>query len=591
MGSSVHLKLLGLPGGGRLRLLAWPFLCGLAISGLLLAQALVTSQIFVLLFAPAEMAGAAGDGLAGWLGLLAVLLLVRPLAGIVRELTAVRAMTAIKVDLRERVLTRLARRGPIPLTRQRSGMVQSMLVDGVENMDAYYSRYLPQVGIVVVNTVVVVVLLATIDLPVALVVGATALLVPVLPRLWDRILAERGSSHWAAYSGLHADFVDSLQAMTTLKALGAVHRRQQELERASDRLLAATMTQLKVSLIESGISAFALVLGPLVATLVSLQRIGSGALPALAIFAVTMLTFEMFRPFRELSGYWHAGYLGVFAGQQLLDVLGEPVPPEPSRPAAPLPAGTRAIDIELDAVRYRYPGADAPALDGVSLRVRAGERIALVGPSGSGKSTVAALLARFALPEGGEARLGGVPTTGLSAAECVDRVAVVPQTPVLFHGTLRENLLDADPDADEAALLAVIRLTGLEQLGPDGTAAAALNRSVGERGALLSGGQRQRVAIARAVLRRTPVLVLDEATSALDPQSEAALLTRLREFRPGQTLIVIAHRLAAVADQPRVVVLADGHVREQGSAGELLAADGLFAAMARRQGAVAVTAR
>ncbi len=227
----------------------------------------------------------------------------------------------------------------------------------------------------------------------------------------------------------------------------------------------------------------------------------------------------------------------------------------------------------------------------MSLRVRAGERIALVGPSGSGKSTVAALLARFALPEGGEARLGGVPTTGLSAAECVDRVAVVPQTPVLFHGTLRENLLDADPDADEAALLAVIRLTGLEQLGPDGTAAAALNRSVGERGALLSGGQRQRVAIARAVLRRTPVLVLDEATSALDPQSEAALLTRLREFRPGQTLIVIAHRLAAVADQPRVVVLADGHVREQGSAGELLAADGLFAAMARRQGAVAVTAR
>ena len=586
MGSSVHLKLLGLP-GGRLRLLAWPFLCGLAISGLLLAQAMVTSQIFVLLFAPAERAG---DGLAGWLGLLAVLLLVRPLAGIVRELTAVRAMTAIKVDLRERVLTRLARRGPISLTRERSGTVQSLLVDGVENMDAYYSRYLPQVGIVVVNTVVVVALLAAIDLPVALVVGATALLVPVLPRLWDRILAERGSSHWAAYSGLHADFVDSLQAMTTLKALGAVDRRQQELERASDRLLAATMTQLKVSLIESGISAFALVLGPLVAILVSLQRIGAGALPALAIFAVTLLTFEVFRPFRELSGYWHAGYLGVFAGQQLLDVLGEPVPPEPSRPAAPLPAGTRAIDVELDDVRYRYPGASTLALDGVSLRVRAGERIALVGPSGSGKSTVAALLARFALPEGSEVRLGGVPTTGLTAAECVDRVAMVPQTPVLFHGTLRENLLDADPDADQAALLAVIRLTGLEQLGPDGTAAAALSRSIGERGALLSGGQRQRVAIARAVLRRTPVLVLDEATSALDPRSEAALLDRLREFRPGQTLIVIAHRLAAVAELPRVVVLADGRVREQGSVGELLAADGLFAAMARRQGAEAVTA-
>lgn len=587
MGSSVHLRLLGLL-GGRLWLLAWPCLCGLGISGLLLAQALVTSRIFVILFAPGE---AAGEGLGGWLAVLAALLLVRPLVVIVRELTAVRAMTAIKANLRKRVLARLAERGPIPLTRERSGAVQSMLVDGVENLDAYYSRYLPQVGIVVVNTVVVVVLLAAIDLPIALVMGATALLVPVLPRLWDRILAERGSSHWAAYSGLHADFVDSLQAMTTLKALGAVRRRHEELGRASDALLAATMTQLKVSLIESGISAFALVLGPLVAILVSLQRIGAGALPALAIFAITLLTFEMFRPFRELSGYWHAGYLGVFAGQQLLGVLAEPVPPQPSRPAAPLPAGTRGIDVELDGVRYSYPGASAPALEAVSLRVRTGEQVALVGPSGSGKSTVAALLARFALPELGEARLGGVPTTGLTAADCVDRVAVVPQTPVLFHGTLRANLLDADPDADEAALLAVIRLTGLEQLGSDGTAAAALDRSVGERGALLSGGQRQRVAIARAVLRRTPVLVLDEATSALDPQSEAVLLGRLREARPEQTLIVIAHRLAAVANLPRMVVMAEGRVREQGSAGELLAADGLFAAMLRRQGAEAVTVR
>lgn len=587
MGSSVHVRLLRVL-GDRLGLLVWPFLCGLAVSGLLLAQALVTSQIFVILFAPAV---AAGGGLGGWLGLLAVLLLVRPLVGIVRELTAVRAMTAIKADLRERVLTRLAERGPIPLTRERSGAVQSMLVDGVENMDAYYSRYLPQVGIVVVNTVVVVALLAAIDLPVALVIGATALLVPVLPRLWDRILAERGSSHWAAYSGLHADFVDSLQAMTTLKALGAVRRRHAELEQASERLLAATMTQLKVSLIESGISAFALVLGPLVAILISLQRIEAGALPALAIFAITLLTFEMFRPFRELSGYWHAGYLGVFAGQRLLDVLAQPAPPAPSRPAAPLPAGTRAIGVTLDEVHYRYPGASVPALDGVSLCVRPGEQLALVGPSGSGKSTVAALLARFALPDAGAVRLGGVATTELTAAGCVDRVAVVPQTPVLFHGTLRENLLDADPDADEAALLAVIRLAGLEQLGPDGTAASALNRSVGERGALLSGGQRQRVAIARAVLRRTPVLVLDEATSALDPQSEAALIERLREMQPEQTLIVIAHRLAAVANLPRIVVLADGRVREKGSAGELLDADGLFAAMLRRQGAEAVTVR
>jgi ABC-type transport system involved in cytochrome bd biosynthesis fused ATPase/permease subunit len=576
MASSIHLRLFRLLGPNRHRLLG-PFLLGLGISGLLLGQALATSQIFVALFAPTV-----GDLTAG-LAVLGLLLVTRPLLAVGRELLAVSAMTAVKVDLRQRVLRRLAGRGPIPLTRERTGHVQSLLVDGVENMDAYYSRYLPQLGIVVVNTAVVVVLLARIDLPVAAAVGVTALLVPLLPRLWDRILAERGSSHWTAYAELHADFVDSLQAMTTLKALGAVRRRQAELRSASSRLLAATMKQLRVSLVESGISAFALVLGPLVAIVVSLGRISAGALDPLSIFAITLLTFEMFRPFRELSGYWHAGYLGVFAGQQLLTTLAEPVLPDPADPTpAPRPA-TAGLAVQLSEVRYTYPGSTTPALDGVTLEVPAGTELALVGPSGSGKSTVAALLARFALPEAGEVRLGGRCTRDLTAYACVERVGLVPQSPVLFHGTLRDNLLDARPDATEDDLLEAVRIAGLEGLAPDGPGPTALDRSVGERGALLSGGQRQRVAVARTLLRGTPVLVLDEATSALDVQAESALLARLRAARPAQTRLVVAHRLAAVRSVPVIAVLDRGRVVEAGSHDRLMTNDGLYAAMVRQQ--------
>ncbi|WP_265521197.1 ABC transporter ATP-binding protein/permease [Oerskovia flava] len=570
---SVHLRLLRLLGPLR-RAMVGPFLLGLLVSFLLLGQAYATSRIFVALFS--DPVGPIGQ----WLAVLLVLLVVRPAVVLGRERLTVLAMTRVKSDLRRRVLDRLAARGPVPLTRERSGHVQSLLVDGVENLDPYYSRYVPQVGIVAVNTVVVVAILAVVDPVVAAAVGACAVAVPLLPRLWDRILAERGSSHWAAYSGLHAEFVDSLQAMTTLKALGAVERRQAALADASQSLLTRTMTQLKVSLVESGISAFALVLGPLVAVVVSVARIRSGALEPTDVFVVSLLTFELFRPFRELSGFWHAGYLGVFAGQQVLDVLAQPAVPLPVRPRTPPAAPGLAVD--LDDVHYTYPGSPRPALAGVDLQVPAGATVALVGPSGSGKSTVAALLARFALPDAGEVRVGGVPTTELEPAACVAAVGLVPQTPVLFHGTLRANLLDGAPDAGEDDLVEVVAVTGLDQLG-DGDPRAALDRAIGERGSLLSGGQRQRVAVARILLRGTPVLVLDEATSALDVRGERTLLDALAAARPAQTRIVVAHRLAAVRHVPTLVVLADGRVAETGDHTSLLAADGRYATMVRHQ--------
>lgn len=570
---SVHVRLLGLLGPHRSVLVA-PFVLGLLTSALLLAQAWATSRVLVALFADPV-----GD-VAGWLALLLVLLLVRPAVAVPRERLTVDAMSRVKADLRRRVLDHLAARGPVPLTRERSGHVQSLLVDGVENLDPYYGRYVPQLGIVAVTTVTVVAVLAAVDPVVALAVGACAVAVPLLPRLWDRVLTERGQSHWQAYAGLHAEFVDSLGMMTTLKALGAVERRQAALADASTTLLARTMTQLKVSLVESGISAFALVLGPLVAVVVVLARVRAGALEPTDVFLVSLLTFELFRPFRDLSGFWHAGYLGVFAGEQVLTTLAAPVVPTPRRPAA-LPTDP-GLAVDLDDVRYTYPGAPRPALDGVTLHVPAGATVALVGPSGSGKSTVAALLARFALPDSGRVRLAGVATDDLDARACVAAVGLVPQSPVLFHGTLRSNLLDGAPGATDADLAEAVAVTGLDQLG-DGDAHAALDRAVGERGSLLSGGQRQRVAVARQLLRRTPVLVLDEATSALDVRGERALLDALAAARPDQTRVVVAHRLAAVRDVPTIVVLAHGRVVEAGDHATLLAAGGAYAAMARTQ--------
>lgn len=572
---SIHTRLIALLGSNKW-LLVGPFGVGVVLNAFLLAQAAVTSQIFVQLFAQPV------GPITGWLIALAVLLLIRPVLMILREWVSIAVLTRVKNDLRHRVLSQLTARGPVPLARERTGHVTALVVDGVENLDAYYARYIPQLGVVAVNTLIVVTVLALVEPVVAAAVGVCAVLVPVLPRLWDKVLERRGASHWQAYSSLHADFVDSLQAMPTIKAIGAVHRRQRDLANASQSLLAATMNQLKVSLVESGISAFALVFGPFIAVVVSLARVNAGALEPTQVFLIGLLTIELFRPFRELSNHWHAGYMGTFAGQQIEKALAAPTPDTPENPERITTEGPGTC-ITVENVIYRYPDAETAALKDLSLHVSPGERIGMVGPSGSGKSTIAALLSRFALPDTGQVRIAGVPTTDTDQRSCIDVVSVVPQSPVLFHGTLRENLLEAVPGASEDDLVEVIEATGLSQLAPDQRPQQVLDRDIGERGSLLSGGQRQRVAIARAMLRRTPVMVLDEATSALDRHSERELLEMLDDRLPGQTRIVIAHRLAAIRDLDRIAVVEAGQVAETGTHFELLTAGGRYAQLLHQQ--------
>ena len=580
---AVHRRLLGLI-RGHLPRFAAPFGLGLVNSALLLGQAVAMAHVFAALFAPTP------PRLVEPLVALVVLVTVRPLVGVAREHLTIGALTALKSDLRTRVMSHLARRGPIPLTRERSGELQSVVVDGVEHLDPYVSRYLPQLGIVGVTSITVLTTLATIDVPIALAVGGCAVAVPLLPRLWDRVLHRRGDDHWAAYAALHADFVDSLQGMTALKAIGAVERRQRELSTASDRLLQATMSQLRISLLESGLSAFALVLGPLVALAVALGRVEAGAIAPAEVFLVSLLTMELFRPFRELAAHWHAGYMGVFAARRLLATLDTAPLPEPRAPRAlPAPANG-GLPLAFEAVRYRYPDASHDALAQLTAHVPAGGEIAVVGRSGSGKSTLPALLLRFALPDEGVVRIGGVATTETDQRSCADAVALVPQSPTILHGTLADNLRVAAPRADDARLLEVVQAVGLDELA-GGDAHAALARDLGERGALLSGGQRQRVALARALLRDAPVLVLDEATSALDVRSERSMLDLVRSRLHDRTRVVIAHRLASVRDADRILVVDAGRVVESGSHDELLELGGVYAVMLREQEGEAGTVR
>src|SRR5437868_6016336 len=283
----------------------------------------------------------------------------------------------------------------------------------------------------------------------------------------------------------------------------------------------------------------------------------------------------------QLSEVWGDVSAASGAAERLFEILraNSPVTPRASPRALPVPARG---DVSLEDVSFAYPTRpDALAVDGVSLSVRAGEKVAIVGPSGAGKSTLFHLLLRFYDPAHGVISFDGVPIRVADPRELRARIALVPQDSVVFATTARENIRFGRPDADDAE---VERAAGLAHATefisrmPGG-----FDAQLGERGVTLSGGQRQRIAIARAILRDAPLLLLDEATSSLDAESETLVQTALEELMRHRTTLVIAHRLATVLSCDRIVVLDHGKVVEEGTHASLVAANGLYARLARLQ--------
>jgi ATP-binding cassette subfamily B protein len=233
-------------------------------------------------------------------------------------------------------------------------------------------------------------------------------------------------------------------------------------------------------------------------------------------------------------------------------------------------------------VTFRYPTRpETKALDRVTLRVAPGETVALVGPSGAGKSTIVHLLQRFYDPDAGRITLGGVDLRDMARDAFRARMALVPQDPVIFAASARDNIRFGNPDATDAQVEAAARAAAAHDFLaalPDG-----YDTYVGERGVMLSGGQKQRIAIARAILRDAPILLLDEATSALDAESERAVQDAVARLAEGRTTIIVAHRLATVKQADRIVVLQDGRIAAQGTHDELVSQNGLYARLARLQ--------
>jgi ABC-type multidrug transport system fused ATPase/permease subunit len=485
-------------------------------------------------------------------------------------------------DVRRRSYAHLLTLPLARFTRERSGSLVSRVVADVNALEAMIQAGASRIVGQLFSIVVVMVVLFTMHWPLALVALSVVILMGVVTWAYQEPLRRLARDARAKVGDLTAVATEAIGNIATVKGFTAEGHEAAAFAVESGGYRRVNMERRRhLGFMQGGIglasgvgSGALLVLGGFVVSESLAGR--AAALPGPDLTAGVLVAFllylgQLMGPVVFVLNFNNQLQAGV-AALERLDEL-EALPSEPSgRLAVSGPA-----DVAFEGVTFRYPGAERDALVGFDLRVPAGATVALVGSSGGGKSTVARLLQRLYDPDAGAVRLGGRDLRDLDLRALRQAVALVPQEPVLFSGSVRDNVRYGRPDAADTDVEAAVRLANAEAF------VMALPRgydtAVGERGVKLSGGQRQRLAIARALLRGAQVLVLDEATSHLDSESEAlvqeALSGRLVAGR--MTAIVIAHRLATVRDADRIAVVEAGRVVEEGSHAELLRRGGRFA--------------
>ena len=489
-----------------------------------------------------------------------------------RAMIAHRTAAQVQEALRLRLFDKILALGPAWFGAQRTGGVMLSMVDGVEQLQAFFGQYLPQVTISVAAPLAIFLFIAWWDVPVAAVMLAGALVTLVLPAAVHRRTATASRARQAAFKSFGEEFLDAVQGLPTLKAFGqsAVYGRM--LADRAKALSDSTFWVLSLNVLTRGFTDLGTALGSAAALALGAYRIRHGEMSLEALLIVLMAGTEIFRPLRDLRGVLHQGLNGEAAASGINALLDTQVTALSGSPVTAL-----MPEIVFDDVVFAYPGGRLPAHSGLSFRIAAGERVGIVGPSGAGKSTIVRLLSRLHEAQGGVIRIGGHDLRALDPAQVRGMIAVVSQDSYLFHGTVEENLRLGCPDASEAALIAAASAANAHGfiIGlPDG-----YQTVIGERGTSLSGGQRQRLAIARALLRDSPILILDEALSSVDSENEAIIQQALDRLMAGRTTLILAHRLSSVIGADRILVLQDGAVVQSGHHRALIQQDGPYRAL------------
>ncbi len=506
---------------------------GVLAAGLIIVQA----QLLADGIAAAFTGGATLAALRGVLVALAAVLAGRVAVAWAGEIASYRASAAVKAELRRSFLARAVELGPRWLAGRRSAELTALATEGIEALDGYFAKYLPQLILAAVVPVAVLVRVGLANPVAGLTIAATLPLVPVFGALVGKMTGAYAEQRWHALAVLSHHFLDVVSGLPTLKVFGRSKEQQALIGRVTGDYRQATMGTLRVAFLSSLVLELVATMSvALVAVEVGLSLV-YGHLGLRTGLLALILAPEAYLPLRQAAAQFHASADGLAAADAAIEVIETPAPDTGERPA---PA---ARAIRAEGVSVVHPGRAQPAPDRFSALFRAGEITVLAGPSGSGKSTLLDVLLGFARPSAGRVLIDGDDLVALDAETWRAQVGWVPQQPYLFPGTVAANIRLGWPDAPDEAVAAAARAAALDDL--------PLDRLVTERGGGLSSGQRRRVALARALLPGRPVLLLDEPTAGLDAKTEGRVLAALSaQAAAGRIVLIAAHH-------PRVIAAAD----------------------------------
>ncbi|MEV7185872.1 thiol reductant ABC exporter subunit CydD [Kitasatospora sp. NPDC093102] len=525
--------------------LAGSVLLGAVGAALVVAQASLIAEIVVRAF----QRGATLGELTTPLLLLALTAVGRGLVGWLTELTAHRSVARVKSTLRRRLLDHATALGPSYLAGRRTGELTTLATRGIDALDDYFARYLPQLALAVVVPVIVLLRIVGADFTSAAIIAGTLPLIPLFMVLIGMATQSRMDRQWNTLARLSHHFLDVVAGLPTLKVFNRARTQAATIARITADYRRATLRTLRIAFV----SSFTLeLLSTLSVALVAVTvgfRLVDGTLDLETGLLILVLAPEVYFPIRQVGALYHSSVEGLTAADELFRVLETPLPAAGTTPAPELAGAVIAVE----GLVVRHPGRTEPALDGAGLTLRPGSSTALTGPSGAGKSTLLAVLLGLTAPESGTVRITAADGRTHDLAELDPeswrrQIAWVPQHPHLFAGTVAENLRLYRPEATDEQLWTALRAAHALDFVTDLTAV------LGEDGAGLSAGQRQRLALARVLLADDrPLVLLDEPTANLDGASEAAVVDAVRVLAadPARTVLVVAHRpaLLAVADQ------------------------------------------
>ncbi|HET8980764.1 MAG TPA: thiol reductant ABC exporter subunit CydD [Solirubrobacteraceae bacterium] len=470
------------------------------------------------------------------------------------EVAGRRAAWTVLSELRLALVARRLGADPLATDGVEGAELATVAVQGVEALEGYFARYLPQVVLASVVPLLVVAWVMVVDLEAGVIMLLTLPLVPVFMWLIGTYTEERTRERWQALRQLAAHFLDVVRGMPTLRAFGRDGAQAELVAAVSERYRRATMETLRVGFLSGSVLELAATLGVGLVAVSAGVRLAGGGLGLQAGLTVLVLAPELYLPFRRLGAEYHASADGLAVAERLFGLLDAPGAAGAS--GARIPPSPAEVPVVLENVSFAYPGRPAPVLTGVTLELLPGETVALVGESGAGKSTVAALVLGLLEPDGGRVAIGGIDLRDCDRAAWRRHVAWVPQHPVLLRGTVADNIRLSAPGAAPWQVRTAAALAGADEF--IGALPGGYETLVGDGGRALSPGERRRIGLARAFLSEAPLVILDEPTADLDPDSVTTVTRAVRRLGQERTMLVIAHRREVVAAADRVVTLVDG---------------------------------